>query len=103
MGYGAPARALPRERLAMTASGTVELPPGAYTVRTISDDAVRVWVDDQLVIDAWSPHESRVDHAPLTAGRHTLRVNYLNVGGWYELRLEIMRGSHGSAGSPGPH
>lgn len=103
MGYGAPARALPRERLAMTASGTVELPPGAYTMRTISDDAIRVWVDDRLVIDAWSPHESRVDHAPLTPGRHTLRVDYLNVGGWYELRLEIMRGSYGSAGSPGPH
>ena len=104
LGYGAPAKGLPRERLAMEAITTLVLPPGRYTLRAISDDAVRVWVDGRLAIDAWAPHESRVDYAPLSGGRRELRVQYLNVGGWYELRLELLRGEVArSAGSPGPH
>lgn len=103
-GYGAPARGLPRERLALVATGTVELPAGAYALRAISDDAVRVWVDGRLAIDAWAPHESRVDHAPLGGGRHALRVAYVDVDGWYELRLDVLRGPPPrSPGSPGPH
>ena len=104
IGYGAPVRTLPRERLAMEATGTIDVPPGRHHLRTISDDAVRVWVDGRLAIDAWAPHESRVDHAPIAPGRHAVRVEYVNVGGWYELRLEVLRGeAPRSAGSPGPH
>jgi parallel beta-helix repeat protein len=94
---------LPQSHWSLEATGTVNLPPGTYSLRTISDDAVRVWVDGALVIDAWTPHESQVDYAPLAAGRHELRVEYLQVDGWVELRLDIMRGSERSVGSPGPH
>jgi parallel beta-helix repeat protein len=97
---------LPPERFALEATGSVTLAPlahGAYTLRTISDDAVRVWVDGALVIDDWTPHESTVDHAPLGPGRHALRVQYYQVDGWTELRLDIVRGSERSTGSPGPH
>jgi len=87
----------------LTATGTVSLEPGTYSVRTISDDAVRVWVDGTMVIDDWTPHESQVDYAPLTAGKHDLRVEYRQVDGWVELRLDIIRGSARSPGSPGPH
>jgi hypothetical protein len=73
-------------------------------LQTISDDAIRVWVDDALVIDDWTPHESRVDVAPLGGGHHQLRVQYLQVDGWVEQRLEILRGPPPmSGGSPGPH
>lgn len=95
--------ALPAERWALEATGTVILAPGTYSLRTISDDAVRVWMDGALVIDAWTPHESRVDVAPLAAGRHELRVEYYQVSGWTELRLDIVRGVARGAGSPGPH
>jgi parallel beta-helix repeat protein len=95
--------ALPQDHWSLQATGTVDLPPGTYSLRTISDDAVRVWVDGNMVIDAWTPHESRVDYAPLAAGRHELRVEYLQVDGWVELRVEIVRGSEREAGSAGPH
>ncbi|HEX4627941.1 MAG TPA: NosD domain-containing protein [Gemmatimonadales bacterium] len=97
---------LPPERFALEATGSVTLAPmahGAYTLRTISDDAVRVWVDGALVIDRWTPHESTVDHAALAPGRHALRVQYYQVDGWTELRLEFVRGTERSTGSPGPH
>ncbi|HEV8263586.1 MAG TPA: NosD domain-containing protein [Gemmatimonadales bacterium] len=94
---------LPRERWALEATGTVSLAPGTYTLRTISDDAVRVWVDGALVIDNWKPHESTVDAVPLAPGRHELRVEYYQLDGWTELRLDIVRGAARGTGSPGPH
>ena len=96
--------ALPQERWALEATTTIELPPGEYTLRAISDDAARVWVDGRLAIDDWTPHESRVAHAPLAGGRHALRVEYHQVGGWSELRVEVLKGPPPrSTGSPGPH
>jgi parallel beta-helix repeat protein len=94
---------VPAERWALEAETEVTLPPGRYTVRTISDDAVRVWVDGAPAIDDWAPHESVVDHAPLAGGKHRLRVEYYQVDGWVELRLDIVRGSETSRGTAGPH
>ena len=94
---------VPQQRFAVVATGTVTLGAGSYTLRTISDDGVRVWVDGRLAIDAWSPHESRVDGVALGVGRHELRVEYYQLTGWTELRLDIVRGVVRSEGSPGPH
>ena len=95
---------LPQERFALEAISSVTLPGGgAYTLRTISDDAVRVWVDGALAVDDWTPHESVVDHAPLAGGRHEIRVQYYQVDGWVELRLDFVRGSEASRGTAGPH
>jgi len=87
------------------ATTTFALDSGTYTLRTISDDGVRVWLDDKLVIDDWTPHESLVDNAPIapSGGRHVLRVQYYQVDGWTELRVEVMPGRQHSTGSPGPH
>ena len=87
----------------MEATATVSLPAGEYTLRAISDDAVRVWVDGRLAIDDWAPHESVVDGAALTGGRHELRADYYQVDGWVELRLDIVRGIETSRGTAGPH
>ena len=83
---------VPRDRVAAVATGQVTLPPGAYSLRTISDDGIRVWVDDALVIDRWSVHESIVDTALLAAGAHRLRVEYFEATGFAEFRVEIVKG-----------
>jgi parallel beta-helix repeat protein len=101
--YGPSIKTLPLERWALDAEGTVDLGPGTYSIRTISDDAIRVWVDGKLAIDDWTPHESVVDHAVISGGHHTLKVQYYQVDGWTELRLDIVRGVETSTGSPGPH
>ncbi len=101
--YSPTIKGLPQSKFAIAASGRVSLAPGTYTLQTISDDAIRVWVDGQLVIDHWTPHESAVDAVPLRGGKHDVRVEYVQVDGWTELRLDILRGSRHAAGSPGPH
>jgi hypothetical protein len=94
---------IPRSHVAAVATRTLTLAEGNYTLRAISDDAVRVWVDGRLVIDDWSPHESAVDTAPLRGGRHDVRVEYYQVDGWTELRVDFVRGRQRPGGSPGPH
>ena len=103
MWYRPTIRELPQARYAFEATGSVQLAPGQYTLRTISDDGIRVWVDGKLVIDNWDLHGSEIDYAPLTAGRHDLKVQYFQIDGWAELRLDILRGVQRSPGSPGPH
>jgi nitrous oxidase accessory protein NosD len=80
---------IPAERWALRAEGSVELPPGEYRIEAISDDGIRIWVDGRLAIDAWDPHESRVDSAPISGGRHELAVEYYQVDGWVELSVDI--------------
>ena len=103
MWYRPTIAALPQSKWALEARSSVTLAPGTYTLRTISDDAVRVWVDGKLAIDDWKPHESVVDAVPISAGRHELHVQYFQVDGWTELRLDIVRGRETASGSPGPH
>jgi hypothetical protein len=100
-GYGELIRNVTPQRFVLAASGTVELLPGTYTLRTISDDGLRVWVDGKLAIDHWPPHESKLDFATLPGGRHELRVQYFQLGGWGELRVEVVRGVERSPGTPG--
>jgi hypothetical protein len=82
---------LPRDRFALAAEGTADIPGGDYLLQVISDDGVRVWVDDRLAIDAWEPHESRVDAVPIAGGTRRLRVHYYEIGGFAELRLDIRK------------
>lgn len=82
---------LPRDRVALVVEGTVVL-PGAATMDVISDDGVRVWIDGKLVIDRWSVHESELDHAMLSAGRHKIRIEYFEQTGWQELQVRFRRG-----------
>jgi len=94
---------LPQEKWAAVATATVNLAPGTYTLRSISDDGIRVYVDDKRVIDNWKAHGSEVNAVEIAPGRHDLRVEYYQADGWVELRVEIVRGRQSSIGSPGPH
>ncbi len=93
MGYRPAIAGLPLERWALDASATIALPPGEYTVRTISDDGIQVWVNDKRIINNWGPHESAVDTASIAGGTHRFKVRYYQADGWTELRLEILRRS----------
>jgi glucose/arabinose dehydrogenase len=63
---------------------------GEYRLITSSDDGARLWVDDQLVIDAWTPaHTVRDDEKKLNlkAGRHKIKVEYYDNTGPAFLKL----------------
>jgi nitrous oxidase accessory protein NosD len=82
----------PAEKYGVVASTEVTLPGGGtYLLRTISDDGIRVWIDDALVIEDWTVHESKVMEVPITAGKRRIRVHYWQDGGWAELRAEVVK------------
>jgi hypothetical protein len=82
---------LPADRIAMRSEGEVTLAPGAYELVTITDDGIRVWIDDTLVLERWDIHGSTVDRIPLTAGRHRIRLEYFENTGWAELKILFRR------------
>ena len=68
------------------------MPPssGEFTVTTTSDDGVRLWLDDQLVIDHWTDHAPTTDKAAIRVeqGRPVaFRLEYYQAGGGAVLRL----------------
>ena len=91
MSGGPIAEGLPRDRVALVAEAVIDLPPGTYSVRTISDDGVRVWMDEERIVDRWTPHESAIDTVPVTGGKRRFKVEYYEIGGFAELRFEILR------------
>lgn len=59
---------------------------GTYKFSTESDDGIRVYVDDEIVIDQWNDHGRTIHtgNKVLTAGEHEVRVEfYENTGGAY--------------------
>lgn len=49
-----------------------------YVIRATTDDGIRVWVDNNLVIDQWEPHSATTYSATvyLAQGQHSFRVEY---------------------------
>jgi nitrous oxidase accessory protein NosD len=82
---------LPRDRFALLAEGTVDLPPGEYVLTLISDDGAKVWMDGEVLLDTWTPHESKVEKAYLSGGKRRFKVEYYDIGGFAELRFDIQR------------
>lgn len=103
MWYRPTVSGIPPDHWALEATAALSLPAGDYTLRTISDDGIRVWMDGRLMIDHWEAHGSAVDTTPLSGGTHEIRVQYYQRDGWTELRLDIVRGREAAGGSPGPH
>jgi hypothetical protein len=63
----------------------------AYTFTTTSDDGVRLWVNDQLLIDQWNNHASRQHSGTiaLVAGeRPAIRLEYYENAGQSVIKLE---------------
>ncbi len=91
-GTGAPAANLPVDNFSVRWSGQLEaVATGATAISTVSDDGVRVWVGNQLVIDNWTPHGPTTNTAALNlvAGqRYAVTVEYFEASGGASLRLQ---------------
>jgi parallel beta-helix repeat protein len=89
-----------RDHFAVVAITLMRLPRGKWTIRTISDDGVRVFVDDRKVIDNWTWHVPTEDKAIIEIpeqgrDRHgqvpatLIRVEYFEIDGHAQLQLFI--------------
>lgn len=62
---------------------------GSWTFKTVSNDGVRLWIDDTLLIDNWTQHAATVDTASvsLPAGWSTIRLEHFQDGGSVVIQL----------------
>ena len=54
-----------------------------YDITATADDGIRVWVDNNLVIDQWAEHSATTYSTTvyLAQGQHSFRVEYFEAGG----------------------
>jgi single-stranded DNA-binding protein len=89
-GSGSPSRYIARDNFSARWTRTFNLPSGVYRFRAVSDDGVRVWVDNTPVIDAWADGPARVHEADVTlSGLRTVRVEYYERSSVASIRLTI--------------
>ncbi|MCA9294951.1 MAG: right-handed parallel beta-helix repeat-containing protein [Phycisphaerales bacterium] len=82
------------------AETSIALTPGVWRLRTMSDDGIRVWVDDVLLIDDWTWHAPRAHIAefivPDTPDAHedtrdpiVIRVEHFELDGYSTLDVRL--------------
>ena len=89
-GDGSPASIIPVNYFSVRWQGQFDFDQGSYVFNTLSDDGIRVWVDDQLIIDAWTINASAsVGNNKMLwlSGRHQVKVEYFENLGNAELFL----------------
>ena len=90
--YGSPDPRLGADHFSVRWSGQVEAEYSeTCTFQTLSDDGVRLWVDDQLLIDNWTTHGPTWDSGTiqLLAGQmYDVKLEYFEDGAGATIRLE---------------
>jgi len=85
----APFVGMPREHWSARWTRTLNFTAGYYRFTTVTDDGVKLWVDDNLIIDQWVPNDAKpfFGDAYLVAGPHTIKMEYFNLTGRASARL----------------
>ncbi|MCB9915888.1 MAG: right-handed parallel beta-helix repeat-containing protein [Planctomycetes bacterium] len=81
-----------REHFGTSARARVALAPGRYALTVTSDDGVRVWVGERLLVDDWSWHAPRTETREFDveeAGEVELAVEHFELDGYAVLRLAL--------------
>jgi len=77
-GQKGPGGTLPSDNFSARWTRRAYFDGGTYRFNVLVDDGMRLWVGNQLILDAWTDHDSgrmTVNHV-LTQGTHTLKVEY---------------------------
>ena len=89
-GHGSPDRAVRPDMFSVSWTNTFHFNGRNYRFVALSDDGVRVWVGNVLVIDGWVPQAATLyfkDYAP-PAGTHLVRVEYYASGAIAQIMVD---------------
>jgi hypothetical protein len=87
---GSPYPAIPADRFSVRWTRTLGFPAGAYRFHAAADDGVRIWVDGQLVVNAWYWQAMPNHHwgdIVLDERPHQVRVEYFEEGGGAQVHV----------------
>jgi tetratricopeptide (TPR) repeat protein len=75
----------------LVATASPSLPAGTYRFSVTANDGVRLWVNDQLIVDAWRVRPATTAESTVTLpdGPQRLRVEYFQARGPYGLWLRV--------------
>lgn len=86
-----PAPGIGRDKYSIRWTGVITAPETReFTFYTASDDGVRLFIDNKVVIDNWTDHGTTIDSAgyPMIKGKqYTIKVEYFENGGSETIQL----------------
>ena len=67
------------------------LDDGDYVLSTTFDDGVRVWLDNEVVIEYWGPNSPTTKSVTVgrKRGRHVIKVEFIQIEGRYALDVGL--------------
>lgn len=91
-GTGSPGSGLPVDSFSVRWTRSVEFREGNHKFHVTADDGVRLWIDDELILDHWvdGPSEDMEVTQHIDKGLHSVRLEYYERGGdavahlWWE-------------------
>jgi hypothetical protein len=87
-GWESPAPGIPMDQFSVRWTRTLSLAPGMYSFTTTTDDGVRLWVNDHLLIDRWWDQPlSAYSGMIYVAGDASIKMEYYERGGIAAARL----------------
>jgi RHS repeat-associated protein len=91
-GTAAPTTGIPADHYSLRATGEITFPQaGDYTLRLLADDGIRVWVDDQIVVDDWrntSAWRTATVHSDAANSVKRIRVEYYDFDQGAQLEMD---------------
>jgi hypothetical protein len=93
-GVDAPGKAVPADHFAVIATSEFASEDGDYLFEFGSDDGIRVYLDDQLILEHWDWRTFATDirRIRLAKGNHRLKVEYFEITGVASLVGRVSRG-----------
>ena len=81
-GFSAPAAGFPTDGFSARWTRSLPFAAGTYDFFAHVDDGVRIWLDNNLIVDAWREQSPKTHTGSqvLNEGTHLVRVEYFEVG-----------------------
>jgi hypothetical protein len=91
---GSPSPSVPVDSFSLRFTRRINFSPGYYRFTAQADDGVRLWLNDQLLVDEWHGASNQVYSAGrVLVGEYSLRVEYYEASGLANLRVTYEVGS----------
>lgn len=103
-GFSSPDRALPYDNFSARWERYIDVTPGTYRFTAVVDDGIRVWIDNDLLINQWREQAVQTYTAEkyLGPGHHLIRVEYFERSGAALAKLSWTLNTPGPTPTPTP-